>query len=243
MAHIIKQEADEILDKEFKVLDYGFVRLIDYFGSDERIVQAARVSYGEGTTSYRRDRELIRYLLENEHTSPFEQVVFTFHVKLPIFVARQWVRHRTARLNEISGRYSVLPEDYYVPDINRVKTQDSLDRQSSSDIELPVDIQNVVVALIEEASRDAYKVYNRMLELGVAREIARMVLPLNIYSEWYWQMDLHNLFHFLKLRLDKHAQWEIRQYAQTIASIIEQIAPISYEAFNDYILKPRRIQT
>jgi len=243
VAHIIKQEADEILDKEFKVLDYGFVRLIDYFGSDERIVQAARVSYGEGTTSYRRDRELIRYLLENEHTSPFEQVVFTFHVKLPIFVARQWVRHRTARLNEISGRYSVLPEDYYVPDINRVKTQDSLDRQSSSDIELPVDIQNVVVALIEEASRDAYKVYNRMLELGVAREIARMVLPLNIYSEWYWQMDLHNLFHFLKLRLDKHAQWEIRQYAQTIASIIEQIAPISYEAFNDYILKPRRIQT
>ncbi len=243
MAHIIIPEAEEMLDKEFKVLDHGFVRLIDYYGSDERIVQAARVSYGEGTNSYRRDRELIRYLLENEHPSPFEQVVFTFHVKLPIFVARQWVRHRTARLNEISGRYSVLPEDYYVPEINRLKTQDSLDRQSSSDTELPADVQNVVIALIEEASRDAYKVYNRMLELGVAREVARMVLPLNIYSEWYWQMDLHNLFHFLKLRLDKHAQWEIRQYAQTIASIIEKIVPISYEAFKDFILQPRRIET
>jgi len=242
MTHITIPEGDELLDKEFKVLDKGFVRLVDYYGSDERIVQAARVSYGEGTTSYRRDRELIRYLLENEHTSPFEQVVFTFHVKLPIFVARQWVRHRTARLNEISGRYSVLSDDYYIPEPDRIRTQDKLDHQSSSDDALPPEIQKEVVSLIEAACENAYKTYNRMLELGVAREVSRVVLPLSIYTEWYWQMDLHNLFHFLKLRLDKHAQWEIRQYAKVIGKIVEKIVPISYEAFKDFVLIPNGIE-
>ncbi|RKZ29417.1 FAD-dependent thymidylate synthase [bacterium] len=242
MAHITIPEGDELLDREFKVLDKGFVRLVDYYGSDARIVQAARVSYGKGTTSYRRDRELIRYLLENEHTSPFEQVVFTFHAKMPIFVARQWVRHRTARLNEISGRYSVLPDDYYIPEPERIKTQDTIDHQSSSDEQLPPEIQQKAVSMIEKSSADAYKTYNELLELGVAREVARVVLPLNIYTEWYWQMDLHNLFHFLKLRMDKHAQWEIRQYGLAIGRIVEKIVPISYEAFRDFVLKPRGIE-
>jgi len=242
MSHIRVPDENEFMDREFPVLDKGFVKLIDYFGSDARIVQAARVSYGEGTTTYRRDRQLIRYLLENEHTSPFEQVVFTFHAKMPIFVARQWIRHRTARLNEISGRYSVLSDDYYIPEKSRIKTQDSTNHQSSSEIELPPEIQSEVIEAIEKTSKECYKAYNDLLDKGVAREVARVILPLNIYTEWYWQMDLHNLFHFLKLRLDSHAQWEIRQYAKAIAVIVEKICPISYEAFSDYILKPRNIE-
>ena len=240
MAHQRISEGDELLDKEFKVLDKGFVRLVDYYGGDDRVVQAARVSYGEGTTTLRRDRLLIRYLLENEHTSPFEQVVFTFHVKMPIFVARQWIRHRTARLNEVSARYSVLPEDFYVPDASRIRGQDKVNRQGSSEEPLPPEIQRESVKIIAETSQKSYEQYKRLLDMGVAREVARVVLPLGIYTEWYWQMDLHNLFHFLKLRLDEHAQWEIRQYAKVIADIVERVVPVSFEAFRDFVLTPKK---
>jgi len=238
MAHQKVTGGDELIDREFKVLDKGFVRLVDYYGGDDRIVQAARVSYGEGTTTLRRDRILIRYLLENQHTSPFEQVVFTFHVKLPIFVARQWIRHRTARLNEMSARYSVLPEEFYVPDESRICEQDNINRQGSSNKPLPPDIQKKTIESIESICGKSFEAYNELLDQGVSREVARIVLPLNTYTEWYWQMDLHNLFHFLKLRLDDHAQWEIRQYAGVIAGIVEKIVPISFEAFNDFVLKP-----
>ncbi|HHS50838.1 MAG TPA: FAD-dependent thymidylate synthase [candidate division Zixibacteria bacterium] len=238
MAHNHNSDGDAILDREFPVLDKGFVRLVDYLGSDERIVQSARVSYGEGTTSFRRDRQLIRYLYENEHTSPFEQVVFTFHIKLPIFVARQWIRHRTARLNEVSGRYSVLPDEFYIPVKSRIRAQDNVNRQGSAE-ELPPEAQETAIADIERACNSAFEAYHKLLDHGVAREVARIVLPLNTYTEWYWQMDLRNLFHFLKLRLDEHAQWEIRQYAEVIAQIVEKIVPISFEAFRDYTLSKR----
>ncbi|MCK5833706.1 FAD-dependent thymidylate synthase [bacterium] len=231
-----QKKKSELIDEKIKVLDKGFIRLVDYLGDDDRIVQAARVSYGKGTTTLRRDTQLIRYLYENQHTSPFEQVTFTFHIKLPIFVARQWIRHRTARLNEVSGRYSVLPEDYYIPDTSRICEQDNINRQGSGE-QLPPEIQTQTVKTIDEACKRAFNTYTKLLEDGVSREIARIVLPLNTYTEWYWQMDLHNLFHFLKLRLDIHAQWEIRQYAKIIASIVEQVVPISYKAFEDYSLK------
>ncbi len=234
-----RDEKQSLINKEFKVLDKGFVRLVDFLGDDERIVQAARVSYGKGTTTLRRDTQLIRYLYENQHTSPFEQVVFTFHIKLPIFVARQWIRHRTARLNEVSGRYSVLPEDYYLPETSRICEQDNINRQGSGD-QLPPDVQKKAVEEIDNTCKAAFSAYNSLLESGVSREVARIVLPLNTYTEWYWQMDLHNLFNFLKLRLDVHAQWEIREYAKVIAQIVEKITPIAFEAFKDFTLQPEK---
>lgn len=235
MARCIVLAAEEILDKEFSVLNHGFVRLVDYMGSDERIVQAARVSYGSGTKSIRKDRGLIRYLLRHKHTSPFEQVVLTFHAKMPIFVARQWVRHRTARLNEISGRYSVMKDETFLPRPEDLGFQDNVNRQGRTG-EFPAEEAKEVIKVMEEACFQAYRTYTDLIDKGMAREIARTVLPLSLYTEWYWQIDLHNLFHFLSLRLDPHAQKEIRVYAEVMADIAKTVAPIAYEAFEDYAL-------
>ncbi len=236
MAHCVVAAAEAILDREFPVLDKGFVRLVDYLGGDQRIVQAARVSYGEGTKTFREDRGLISYLLRNEHTSPFEQVVLTFHVKMPIFVARQWIRHRTARVNEISGRYSVLKDDFYEPDSGDIAFQSEDNKQGRSEAEVPQGVKDEVLSLLKEDRIRLYSSYTRMIELGIARELARINLPLSIYTEWYWQMDLHNLFRFLKLRLDAHAQKEIRAYASAILGITEAVCPMATEAFREHVL-------
>ena len=240
MAHVVNPEAEKILDKEFKVLDKGFVRLVDYMGGDERVVQSARVSYGKGTKTVREDKTLIDYLMRNRHTSPFEQVVLTFHCKMPIFVARQWIRHRTARVNEISGRYSVLENEFYLPDKGQVRLQSKINRQGRSDEEVPPELQEEILRILIEGQRRAYQDYEELIEKDIARELARINLPLSLYTQWYWQIDLHNLFHFLELRLDYHAQWEIRQYAKVIAEITKKVAPVSYEAFEKHVLNAVR---
>jgi len=240
MAHITVPAAEELLDQYLPVLDHGFVRLVDYLGGDARIVQAARVSYGEGTKSVREDKALINYLYRNLHTSPFEQVILTFHCKLPIFVARQWIRHRTARLNELSGRYSVMGDEFYLPDLDRVQSQSTDNKQGSGD-SLPVDTARRVLAALKIEQGHAYGHYSELIEQGVARELARINLPLSLYTEWYWQIDLHNLFHFLKLRLDAHAQYEIRRYAQALAHCAQAVAPLAYAAFEEHGLYGARL--
>ncbi|MFW5696021.1 MAG: FAD-dependent thymidylate synthase [Alkalispirochaeta sp.] len=235
MAHEIVPAAEEILDQEFPVLDRGFVRLVDYLGGDQRIVQSARVSYGAGTKTYRQDKGLINYLLRNEHTSPFEQVVFTFHTKMPIFVARQWVRHRTARLNEISGRYSVMKDEFYVPGEGAVAPQSTDNKQGRSGDAFEPEEARAIQAELETQQKRAYQGYETLLERNVARELARINLPLSMYTEWYWQIDLHNLFHFLKLRMDAHAQYEIRAYAETMFEIAQRVCPIATEAFDEHV--------
>jgi thymidylate synthase (FAD) len=235
MAHSLVPEAEEILDKEFQVLDKGFVRLVDYMGSDQRIVQAARVSYGEGTKSFRQDKGLINYLLRNDHTSPFEQVVLTFHVKMPIFVARQWIRHRTARLNEISGRYSVMKDEFYCPDPEHIALQSDDNKQGRQQEAVSSEIAASVQQSLKQGQERVYAEYENLLNQDIARELARINLPLSMYTEMYWQMDLHNLFHFLRLRVDAHAQYEIRAFAQTILDIAEKVCPVAVEAFRDHI--------
>lgn len=235
MARSIIEEAEALLDQEIKVLDKGFVRLVDYMGGDQRIVQSARVSYGEGTKTYRQDRGLIHYLIRNWHTSPFEQVQLTFHTKMPIFVARQWVRHRTARLNEISGRYSVMKDEFYVPAPEHVSVQSESNKQGRGDT-LPFDEAMAVIRQMEDEQREAYADYTSLLDRGVARELARANLPVSLYTEWYWQIDLHNLFHFLRLRMDAHAQYEIRVYAEAMAKCARAVAPMAFEAFEEHIL-------
>jgi thymidylate synthase (FAD) len=236
MAHCVIPEAEAVLDKEFPVLDKGFVRLVDYLGGDERVVQSARVSYGTGTKTYREDAGLIDYLLRNGHTSPFEQVIFTFHVKMPIFVARQWVRHRTARLNEISGRYSVMKDDFYVPAPEDIAPQSADNRQGRSGESLDDDDAGKVRADMEAGQRQAYDAYSGLIDRGIARELARINLPLSLYTEMYWQIDLHNLFHFLKLRLDTHAQKEIRLYAEVLFELARKAAPRCCESFENHLL-------
>jgi len=222
-----------MLNKEFKCLNYGFVRLVDMMGDDFAIVQAARTSYGKGTKTINADKNLIRYLMRNKHTSPFEMVEFKFHIKLPIFVARQWIRHRTANVNEYSGRYSEMPDEFYIPDANNINYQSTNNKQvRSSEIYLDDD----VIKKFENTQQNAYNEYKNFIDNGMAREIARINLPLSIFTEWYWKIDLHNLFHFLRLRLDKHSQYEIRVYAEVIAEILKELVPISYSAFEDYIL-------
>jgi thymidylate synthase (FAD) len=235
MARILVPEAEALLDQEIKVLDKGFVRLVDYMGGDQRIVQSARVSYGAGTKTYRQDRGLIHYLMRNWHTSPFEQVQLTFHTKMPIFVARQWVRHRTARLNEISGRYSVMKDEFYVPEPEHVCCQSDSNKQGRGEV-LPFDEAMQVIRAFEEEQRGLYNSYQGYIEKGMARELARANLPLSLYTEWYWQIDLHNLFHFLRLRMDPHAQYEIRVYGDALARCAQAVAPIAYEAFEEHVL-------
>jgi thymidylate synthase (FAD) len=236
MAHCVVAEAEAILDKEFPVLDKGFIRLVDYLGGDARIVQAARVSYGEGTKSYREDAGLIDYLLRHRHTSPFEQVVLTFHIKLPIFVARQWVRHRTARLNEISGRYSVMKDDFYVPAPEDVACQSGDNKQGRSGEKTDPAVAESVRAALAAGQKQAYKDYTGLIDQNLARELARINLPLSLYTEIYWQIDLHNLFHFLELRLEAHAQKEIRLYAEVLLDITRKAAPLCCASFERHIL-------
>ena len=236
MGHCVVEAAEAILDKEFPVLNKGFIRLIDYMGGDDRVVQSARVSYGEGTKSYREDAALIDYLLRNVHTSPFEQVVFTFHIKLPIFIARQWIRHRTARLNEISGRYSVMKDDFYVPANEDIALQSTDNKQGRSADPLdPIEAEKIRVSLADD-QKAAYTAYTSLVDDGIARELARINLPLSLYTEWYWQIDLHNLFHFLKLRLDAHAQKEIRLYAEVLFELAKKVAPRCCESFQRHTL-------
>lgn len=231
MAHCIVPEAEAILDKEFPVLDKGFVRLVDYMGGDSRIVQSARVSYGEGTKSIREDKGLIDYLLRHLHTSPFEQVILTFHIKLPIFIARQWIRHRTARVNEISGRYSIMKEDCYVPAAADVSFQSKDNKQGRSTEHMSEDLVSEVREILQGQQKHIFKGYNDLIEKNIARELSRINLPLSTYTEWYWQIDLHNLFHFLRLRLDSHAQKEIRDYAEVMLDICKKVAPLATESF------------
>ena len=233
MGRIVVPEAEALLDVELKVLDKGFVRLVDYMGGDQRIVQAARVSYGAGTKSVRQDRALIHYLIKHWHTSPFEQVQLTFHAKMPIFIARQWIRHRTARLNEISGRYSIMKDEFYLPDPDKVSFQSTDNKQGRGET-LPLDQAEAVIAQLEADQKHLYSEYTKMIEGGVARELARTNLPLSLYTEWYWQIDLHNLFHFIRLRADSHAQYEIRAYAETMLDIVKLWVPHTYEAFMNY---------
>lgn len=236
MPRAVVPAAEELLDQTIPVLDKGFVRLVDYMGGDDRIVQAARVSYGAGTKTYRQDRGLIHYLIRNWHTSPVEQVQLTFHCKMPVFVARQWVRHRTARLNEISGRYSVMKDEFYVPAPEHIRPQSTDNKQGRSENRYSEEEEREIIALFEDEQRQVYANYQKLLEKDVARELARNNLPLSMYTEWYWQIDLHNLFHFLRLRLDPHAQYEIRVYAEAMAKCAAAVAPLAYEAFEEHIL-------
>lgn len=236
MPRVITPEAEALIDKEFPVLDHGFVRLVDYMGGDNRIVAAARVSYGAGTKTVREDKGLINYLMRNDHTSPFEQVILTFHAKMPIFVARQWVRHRTARLNEISGRYSVMEDEFYVPPREQLRKQSTNNKQARGEEELSAEVQEKILKLLSKDQTSVYGHYEDMLNDGLARELARINLPLSLYTQWYWQIDLHNLFHFLRLRLDPHAQFEIRAYGEVMATMAKAVAPLAYEAFEEHVL-------
>ena len=224
--------------KTINCLDKGFVRLVDWMGSDQRIVQSARVSYGEGTKTVREDKGLIDYLMRHAHTSPFEQVQFTFHVKMPIFVARQIVRHRTAKLNEISGRYSILKDEFYEPDVSRMVKQSKDNKQGSSE-ELLEDAESFLQSVKDEQF-EMYDNYTEYIQGGMAKEMARINLPLAIYTEWYITFDLHNLFHFLKLRLDSHAQYEVRVYADAKYNLIKDIVPFACEAFEKHVINGRK---
>ena len=236
---------EEILFKPLPVLDHGFVRVIDYFGDDAAIVQAARVSYGKGTRKVSDDRNLIRYLMRHRHSTPFEMCEIKLHVKLPIFVARQWIRHRTANVNEYSARYSILDREFYVPVPAQLAKQSRTNRQGRGDV-LEGSQAEAALSTIESLSTDAYAAYTQLLNEdqqgnvldpardGLARELARMVVPTNFYTQWYWKIDLNNLFHFLSLRADAHAQYEIRVYADAICNVVEKWCPLAYEAFRDY---------
>lgn len=228
----IPQDAIQCLDK-------GFIRLVDSMGGDDAIVQAARVSYGKGTRKVSEDKGLIRYLMRHRHTTPFEMVEFKFHAKMPIFVARQWVRHRTANINEYSLRYSEARDEFYIPEPEHILYQSKLNKQGRAG-EVPQDLKKKVIGYFKEMSEKSYAIYAALSEAGIARELARAILPVNLYTEWYWKNDLHNILHFLSLRLDKHAQYEIRIYAEAMAKIIVEIVPIVYEAFEDYVLNGMR---
>jgi thymidylate synthase (FAD) len=237
MAHCVGPEAEAILDAEFHVLNRGFIRLVDYLGGDERVVQSARVSYGQGAKTYREDAGLIDYLLRNRHTSPFEQVVLTFHIKLPIFVSRQWIRHRTARLNEISGRYSVMKDEFYVPLPEDLALQSADNKQGRSEVPLDGEEAAKILEVLTIGQKRSYGDYSALIGGGLARELARINLPLSLYTEWYWQIDLHNLFHFLELRLDGHAQKEIRVYAEVLFDITKKVAPRCCASFERHMLR------
>ncbi len=232
-------QLDEILGKEYPCLDHGFVRLIDYMGSDEAIVQAARVSYGKGTKKLQQDRDLIRYLMRHQHTSPFEMVEFKFHCKLPIFVARQWIRHRMASVNEYSLRYSQAQHEFYLPAPEMIRRQSSTNRQGRSEETIPEELQQQVLETMRKHVELLWQDYEQFQQMDIARELARIQLPVSLYTEWYWKIDLHNLLHFLKLRLDPTAQYEIQVYARAIAEIVKIAVPLTWEAFADYVLEAR----
>ncbi len=226
--------AEEILGRYFPVLDHGFVSLIDYMGTDDCIERAARVSYGYGTRKQSQTRGLLRYLRRHKHTTPSEMVELKFHCCMPIFIARQWIRHRTANVNEYSGRYSLIPMLFYTPPPEQLQTQSRRNNQGRSG-------DSVADAVSAEASRrwradraQAAATYEWLTGEGVARELARIDLPLSTYTQWYWKIDLHNLLHFLTLRVDPHAQWEIQEFGRVMAGMLARVAPLSYEAWIDY---------
>ena len=248
---------EEMLGVDIPCLDHGFVRLVDYMGDDHAVVQAARVSYGTGTKRLREDRGLIRYLLRHRHTTPFEMCEIKVHMKLPIFVARQLVRSRTASLNETSGRYSVIDKEYYAPDVSVLGVQSKTNRQGRGDAVDPERAREILELLRTDAER-AYALYEELLggaaaaattgeqreqsgvaqaPEGIARELARITLPVSFYTQWYWKIDLHNLLRFISLRADAHAQYEIRVYAEALAELTRRWVPDVHEAFVDYQLE------
>ncbi len=236
---------------EIKCLDHGFVALVDAMPrlvpegqtADAAIVQAARVSYGQGTKQVSEDRGLIRYLLRHRHTTPFEMVEFKFHIAMPIFIARQWIRHRTANVNEYSARYSIVPDRFYTPSMEAIRKQSTGNRQGGEEtftIDGSDPDQSATAAAFLDYLHDAEAQYQKYLSLtqrGVSRELARMGLPVNVYTEWYWKCDLHNILRFLSLRMDTHAQLEIREFAQAMFRLLEPIVPVTMEAWRDYELE------
>jgi thymidylate synthase (FAD) len=230
---------EQHLYKAKPVLDHGFVRVIDYMGDDAAICQAARVSYGKGTKSVQNDEGLIRYLMRHWHSTPFEMCEIKLHVKLPVFVARQWIRHRTANVNEYSARYSILDREFYIPAAEDLAAQSVVNNQGRGSTLQGEEAARVLEILKADSTR-CYDHYEQMISQegqdGLARELARMNLPANIYTQWYWKVDLHNLFHFLRLRADAHAQYEIRVYAEEICKLVADWVPAAYTAFEDYRL-------
>ena len=238
---------EQIIYQPLPVLDHGFIRVIDYMGDDSAIVQAARVSYGKGTRRVSDDSGLLNYLMRNRHTSPFEMCEIKFHVKLPIFVARQWIRHRMANVNEYSARYSVLDSEFYTPDPSELAAQSSSNKQGRGDV-ITKDVGDRLTAILKEDAELAFRHYHELLNQdvdgqpidadspGLARELARIGLPLSAYTQWYWKIDLHNLLHFVGLRADQHAQWEIRAYAEVLLQILERWLPLTHQAFLNYRL-------
>ena len=237
---VVAPKLEKVLYKSFKALDHGFVRVIDYMGNDSSIVQAARVSYGKGTKQLNQDKSLINYLLSHRHSTPFEMNEIKFHVKLPIFVARQWIRHRTANVNEYSARYSILDNEFYIPNPKELKPQSKTNNQGRSG-DLDENEKKMYMKVLIENSKDSFEKYNFLLNQdddevnqkrqGLTRELSRIVLPLNSYTQWYWKIDLHNFMHFLALRFDEHAQYEIRVYAEIMMNIMKKWVPLTYEAF------------
>tara|TARA_B100000405_G_scaffold34995_1_gene23738 strand:+ start:591 stop:1556 length:966 start_codon:yes stop_codon:yes gene_type:complete len=230
---------NELPKDSIKCLDKGFVRLVDSMGGDDAIVQSARVSYGKGTSKVSQDRGLIRYLMRHRHTTPFEMVEFKFHCKMPIFVARQWVRHRTANINEYSLRYSEARDEFYFPDPDNIEFQSALNKQGRMG-EVDSKLKHKVQKYFKEISQRSFEIYSELNEAGVARELARAILPVNLYTEWYWKNDLHNLLHFIGLRSDGHAQYEIRVFSDAMASFVKKVAPFAWEAYQDYAVKGMR---
>ena len=236
---------EEILYKPLPALDHGFVRVVDYMGDDTAIVQSARVSYGKGTKKISNDKGLIKYLMRHWHSTPFEMCEIKLHVKLPIFIARQWIRHRTANVNEYSARYSILDKEFYIPSVENLASQSQVNKQGRAESLSPEEAEKVITLLKNDAEQ-TYRNYEVMLNensegetlddnsMGIARELARMNLTLNTYTQWYWKIDLNNLLHFLALRADAHAQYEIRVYADIILDIVKKWVPVTYEAFEDY---------
>jgi len=238
-------ELEKILYNAISILDHGFIRVVDYMGDDTSIVQAARVSYGKGTKKVSTDSGLIKYLMRHWHSTPFEMCEIKYHIKLPIFIARQWIRHRTANVNEYSARYSILDKEFYLPDSEHLAAQSQINRQGRGDVLKGEQAKKVLDLLKNDAER-TYKNYEEMLnerydgsiidegKIGLARELARMNLTLNTYTQWYWKTDLLNLMNFLRLRADHHAQYEIRAYADAMLDTVKKWVPITYEAFMDY---------
>jgi thymidylate synthase (FAD) len=237
---------EKVLYQPFKVLDKGFIRIVDYMGNDSSIVQAARVSYGKGTKKKSLDEGLIRYLLRHKHTTPFEMCEIKLHVKLPIFIARQWIRHRTANVNEYSARYSILEDEFYIPKIANLAEQSSSNKQGRGK-KINEDLAAKIIKILKDDSTRCYNNYLWMLNENntqgydetrdsLSRELARINLTLNTYTEWYWKIDLHNFMHFLSLRADHHSQFEIRAYADVLIKILKKWVPITYKAFCSYML-------
>jgi len=240
----VSLELEEILYQPFYVLDHGFIRVIDYMGNDNAIVQSARVSYGSGTKKVNADKSLINYLMAHRHTTPFEMCEIKFHIKLPIFIARQWIRHRTASVNEYSARYSIMEDEFYLPQPQNLSSQSKINHQGRDENKvLSYEEQKRILEILKNDANNNYKNYLEMINQdqngnvidenkeGLARELARMNLTINCYTQWYWKIDLHNLLHFLHLRADKHAQYEIRIYAEIMLDIVKKWVPHCFEAF------------